>query len=72
MTVAPYWLGLASPYYAVVAGVLGIVFIAHAVGVFIDDSEARAKRMFGFSILYLFALFALMVADKALGIGSWT
>lgn len=71
LAVAPYWLGLASPYYAGAAGLLSLAFIGHAVRVCFDTGDRSAKRMFGFSILYLFALFALMVADKALGLGAW-
>jgi len=32
-----------------------------------DPGERAAKQMFGFSLLYLFLLFALLVADRALG-----
>jgi protoheme IX farnesyltransferase len=32
-----------------------------------DPGERAAKQMFGFSLLYLFLLFAVLVADHALG-----
>ena len=40
-----------------------------------DPGERAAKQMFGFSLLYLFLLFALLVADRApgfaVGVVSW-
>jgi protoheme IX farnesyltransferase len=48
--------------------VLGLLFVAAAVAVLRDATDRSAKRMFGFSIFYLFALFALLIADRAIGI----
>jgi protoheme IX farnesyltransferase len=33
-----------------------------------DHGDGSARRMFGFSILYLFALFALLIVDRAPGL----
>ena len=38
---------------------------AAAFRVLVDRSHRAAKRLFGTSILYLFALFALLLADHA-------
>jgi protoheme IX farnesyltransferase len=65
LALAPYFVGLAGSFYLVGAGVLSFLFTAAAVAVLRDPTDAAAKRMFGFSILYLFALFALLVVDKA-------
>jgi protoheme IX farnesyltransferase len=65
LALAPYFLGLAGLLYLVAAGLLSFLFTAAALAVLRDATDAAAKRMFGFSILYLFALFALLVVDKA-------
>ncbi len=64
ITVAPAALGLASWIYGAAAGALSLVFVGAAVAVLRDGSEKNARRMFAFSILYLFLLFALMMADR--------
>ena len=67
--VAPWALGLTGAIYGIAAAALSIVFIALAVVVFANRAETPAgmkpeKRLFGFSILYLFALFAVLVVDR--------
>ncbi|MFZ4540588.1 MAG: heme o synthase [Rickettsiales bacterium] len=49
--------------YGIGAGLLGTNFLRHAIRVYRSPEPRDAMRMFGFSILYLFALFALLVAD---------
>jgi protoheme IX farnesyltransferase len=65
VTLAPCLTGASGAVYGIGAGVLGLLFIAGAVRVLVDRNHAAAKRLFGFSILYLFALFALLVIDHA-------
>jgi len=65
---APTLLGFAGWGYGAVALLLGRLFVAAAVAVLRDTTDRSAKRMFGFSIFYLFALFALLIADRAIGI----
>ena len=65
LTLAPWWLGVAGVAYAIAAGALGLVFFAGAVRVWRDHSESAAKALFGYSILYLFLVFGLMVLDRA-------
>ncbi|WP_207478043.1 heme o synthase [Arenibaculum pallidiluteum] len=65
---APWLLGAAGTLYAAGAAVLGPLFVLCAVRVLREDDEHRAgdraaKQMFAFSILYLFLLFALLIAD---------
>jgi heme o synthase len=62
---APYFLGVAGPIYAAAALGLSAVFTGFAVKVWLDPTQRSAKQMFGFSILYLFLLFALLVIDRA-------
>jgi len=69
ITLLPWVIGLAGPVYGLTATALGAVFLTGAVRVYRDDSEAQkpARQMFGFSILYLFLLFALLLAGGLVG-----
>jgi protoheme IX farnesyltransferase len=44
---------------------LSALFILSALRVLGSNDDRPAKQMFGFSILYLFALFALLIVDRA-------
>jgi protoheme IX farnesyltransferase len=66
---APWMIGLSGWFYATGAAVLSLVFIGHAVLVLFGTTHAAARRMFGFSILYLFLLFALLVVDHYVVMG---
>ena len=51
------------------AVILGVKFLMAAYKVYTvrdDASETAAKQLFGFSILYLFVLFAAMLAEAML------
>lgn len=65
VTFTPLYAG-AGLAYGIGAALLGANFLRHAVRVYRHDAPAIAMRMFGFSILYLFALFALLVGDHLL------
>src|SRR5579872_3119615 len=62
-TLAPWLLGLAGPLYAACAGGLSLAFTGHALQVMRDDGERSARRMFAFSLAYLFLIFAVLLAD---------
>jgi protoheme IX farnesyltransferase len=67
--VAPWPLGLAGPIYGACAAVLSFVFLVLAARVFASRAtEPRRmeseKHLFGYSVFYLFALFAVLVADR--------
>jgi protoheme IX farnesyltransferase len=62
-TLAPYFLGFAGVTYGLGALVLGAIFLGHNIRVILTDDGKIAMAMFGFSILYLFALFALLMVD---------
>ncbi len=70
VTLAPYFLGVAGLAYAVAAAALGAVFVLAAILVWFDKTDRSAKRMFGYSILYLFLLFALLLVDRAAGLAA--
>tara|TARA_B100000378_G_scaffold26572_1_gene20171 strand:- start:19 stop:651 length:633 start_codon:yes stop_codon:yes gene_type:complete len=72
LSVAPWAMGLASIWYGLAAGGLSLIFLGHAIRVAKSEGDRAPKAMFGFSILYLFALFALLVVDKAAGLGGWS
>ena len=59
LTLTPWMLHLTGAVYGIGAAVLGAMFFALAILVWFDDGEKFARRLFGFTILYLFLLFAL-------------
>lgn len=63
-SLAPVALGELGLLYAATSAVLGGVFIAGALKLRRTGQIADAKRLFAFSILYLFLLFAAIVADR--------
>ena len=65
---APYWLGIAGSIYFATSLILGLLFLAAAIAVWFEDGDRAAKRMFGFSIFYLFALFSALIADRVPGL----
>jgi heme o synthase len=68
--VAPTVLGATGWLYGCAALALSVVFTAMAVRVRLEDGVKSARPMFGFSIAYLFLLFALMLADRAPQLGE--
>ena len=69
VSLVPWWIGTASGAWGLLALALGVVFLRLAIGLRRDESERAARRMFGFSILYLFLLFAGLIVDSAVGRG---
>src|SRR3954465_611374 len=69
-TLAPFLLGITGPLYGVTAGVLSLLFTATAVRVWRDPSDRSARHMFAFSLLYLFLIFTVLLADHLSG-GVW-
>jgi len=66
--VAPWLLGYAGSLYGIAAALAGGAMVALAIRV---RGEARghtaSKQMFGYSILYLFLLFAMLLVDRMAG-----
>ncbi|MGB8274338.1 MAG: heme o synthase [Alphaproteobacteria bacterium] len=67
VTLAPWFIGMSGALYGVTAALLGAAFLGLAITVWFDDTDRSAKRMFGFSIVYLFLVFAALVADAWAG-----
>jgi heme o synthase len=70
--VAPAFIGLGGPAYLAVSGILGAVFLYFAVMVYRrregHAADKAARALFTFSIFYLFALFATLLLEHALGL----
>ena len=62
--VLPSLLGVTGAIYAATSVVLGLVFLAGAVAVWREEGDRAAKALFGYSIIYLFLLFALVMIDR--------
>lgn len=72
----PWVLGMAGPAYAAVSAILGLEFIRRAWRVLHDQdrlANRAAKQLFGYSILYLFALFAGLLIERLvfLSLEAW-
>ncbi len=67
LAVTPSLIGFGGLAYGVVAGVMGALFLWFAYGVYKHrdgrESDKAAKKLFGYSILYLFVLFAVLLGE---------
>jgi heme o synthase len=63
VTVMPYATRMSGLVYLVGAMALGIGFLYHAWTLMSDDSGKQAMKTFGYSIIYLMALFAFLLID---------
>lgn len=78
----PAFIGLGGMFYAVTAALSGILFVALAWRVYTQrkgrQADQAARQLFGFSILYLFVLFAVLLVEHISGAGlsggfaTWT
>lgn len=66
VTLLPCVIGLSGAVYGAGALALGLVFMGYAISVIRDTGERSARRMFPFSILYLFLVFVLLLVDRSL------
>jgi protoheme IX farnesyltransferase len=65
LSFTPLVLGMAGIAYGAVVAVMGACFLLLAVQVLHERGTHTARRMFRFSILYLFVLFAVLIIDHA-------
>ena len=66
--VTPWLLGYAGALYGIAAMLAGAAMIALAIRVRGETrGHSASKQMFGFSILYLFLLFAMLLVDRMAG-----
>jgi len=66
IALAPYFMGMSGLIYLSGAIVLNILFVLSSWNVLKDSGDTKAKRMFGYSIVYLFMTFALLMLDGGL------
>ncbi len=69
LSVAPWWIGGTGAVYGLSAALLSLIFLGYAARVGLrqstgdEDGMKPERKLFKFSILYLFALFGALVAD---------
>ncbi|AKH42326.1 Protoheme IX farnesyltransferase [Croceibacterium atlanticum] len=68
-SLVPWWIGGTGALYGVAAALLSGGFVALSIPVAFRSSEdgdamKPEKKLFGYSVIYLFALFAALVADR--------
>ncbi len=68
LAVAPAAIGLGGAAYGIISTILGAILLSLALSLWRAEDEAKriqiAKRLFGFSILYLFGLFAVLLVER--------
>jgi len=68
IAISPAFIGLGGIAYLVTSTVMGVLFMALALEVYKVRSgpaaDTAAKKLFGYSILYLFMLFAVLLVEK--------
>ena len=62
-TLLPYIYGMSGLIYLISAIILGLIFLAYVIALFVSYSDALAKKTFRFSITYLSLLFAALLID---------
>ncbi|PZQ16167.1 MAG: protoheme IX farnesyltransferase [Ancylobacter novellus] len=74
--VAPAFVGLGGPIYLAVSIVVGLEFVRRAIVVYrVREGDAARKacgKLFGFSLIHLFALFFVLIAEKLAGVAPLT
>lgn len=63
-TVIPYFLGMAGWFYLGTALFFGLGFIYLTIVLYKSDDLKEGLRVFAYSILYLFIIFAILIADR--------
>ena len=66
-TAAPVLLGIGGAFYAAVAALLGVGFLLLAFAV-LTWRKGAPRRLFAYSIFYLFAIFASLLVERLIGV----
>ena len=70
LAVVPYFIGLGGITYAITSAVLGVIFLYLAWNVwrFTEGpaADTACRKLFGFSILYLYLLFAVLLGEQVI------
>jgi heme o synthase len=67
VSLTPWATGVAGGLYGAGALLSSMVFTGFAIRVWRDESDRGARRMFNFSLLYLFLTFSLLLVDRVGG-----
>lgn len=57
----PYFLGMAGIIYLTISSILGLIFLGYSILLFKDDDLRRSKKLFWYSIIYLFGIFLTLI-----------
>ena len=75
LTFLPALLGTAGLFYTCATAILGALFLFYAVQVYRlrqgQAADRACKKLFAFSILWLFLIFAAILAERALGVAQF-
>ena len=75
IAVVPSYLGFASLGYGIFAAAMGLAFVWYSIGVMrmpeADRVMVPARKLFGYSIFYLFAIFSGLMIDHAVTAAGW-
>jgi heme o synthase len=75
LTALPSLLGVTGMVYSMAAAILGVLFLHCAINVYRLREGAAAdkalKRLFGFSLTWLFLIFAAILAERLLGLAPF-
>ena len=67
VAVLPWYLGFAGSIYGIVSSILGAMFVWQSYSVWKmpdgDKAMVPAKKLFGYSLVYLFALFSILLGE---------
>ena len=66
VTVAPFFLGMATPTAGALLALLALWFVRHAVVVYNSEGFDAPRAMFRYSILHLFLIFVVLMGDHYL------
>jgi len=68
VTLLPWYMDMSGAFYGISTAIMGVLFVALA-GLILKEGDGPnatkwAKSLFAYSILYLFSMFVLLVADR--------
>ena len=64
-TLLPCALGVAGPVYGIAVAIMGGLFLWLTLRLWRETGDGGARRLFGYSILYLFLIFVFLLVDRA-------
>jgi len=68
VTLLPYGYGMSGEFYLAGALILGLIFLSYAIRLYRGNDHTMPMKTFGYSIVYLMALFCFLLVDHYLPI----